>query len=187
MKKDFMFTSESVTEGHPDKVCDQISDAIVDHFLQQDPYARVIAECAVSTSILFIAARFASDAHVDFPYIARQVIAQIGYEQHEFNDKTCSILTSLKESPRDADFCFDEQELTDSEIEGIPVKNQVTIFGFACNQTPAFMPLPIWLAHKLARRLTSARLLKVLPYLSQDGKTQVGVEFRNRIPSRIHS
>ncbi len=187
MKKDFMFTSESVTEGHPDKVCDQISDAIVDHFLQQDPYARVIAECAVSTSILFIAARFASDARVDFPYIARQVIAQIGYEQHEFNDKTCSILTSLKESSRDADFCFDEQELTDSEIDGIPVKNQVTIFGFACNQTPAFMPLPIWLAHKLARRLTSARLLKVLPYLSQDGKTQVGVEFRNRIPSRIHS
>ncbi len=187
MKKDFMFTSESVTEGHPDKLCDQISDAIVDHFLQQDPYSRVIAECAVSTSILFIAARFASEARVDFPYIARQVISQIGYEQHEFNGKTCSILTSLKESPRDADFNFDERELTESEIDSIPVKNQVTVFGFACNQTPAFMPLPIWLAHKLARRLTSARLQKILPYLSQDGKTQVGVEFRNRIPSRIHS
>jgi len=187
MKKDFMFTSESVTEGHPDKLCDQISDAIVDHFLQQDPYSRVIAECAVSTSILFIAARFASEAQVDFPYIARQVISQIGYEQHEFNGKTCSILTSLKESPRDAEFIFDERELTGSEIDRIPVKNQVTVFGFACNQTPAFMPLPIWLAHKLARRLTSARLQKVLPYLSQDGKTQVGVEFSNRIPSRIHS
>ncbi len=187
MKKDFMFTSESVTEGHPDKLCDQISDAIVDHFLQQDPYSRVIAECAVSTSILFIAARFASEARVDFPYIARQVITQIGYEQHEFNGKTCSILTSLKESPRDSDFNFDERELTESEIESIPVKNQVTVFGFACNQTPAFMPLPIWLAHKLARRLTSARLQKILPYLSQDGKTQVGVEFSNRIPSRIHS
>ncbi len=187
MKKDFMFTSESVTEGHPDKLCDQISDAIVDHFLQQDPYSRVIAECAVSTSILFIAARFASEARVDFPYIARQVISQIGYEQHEFNGKTCSILTSLKESPRDADFNFDERELTESEIDSIPVKNQVTVFGFACNQTPAFMPLPIWLAHKLARRLTSARLQKILPYLSQDGKTQVGVEFCNRIPSRIHS
>lgn len=187
MKKDFMFTSESVTEGHPDKLCDQISDAIVDHFLQQDPYSRVIAECAVSTSILFMAARFASDAHVDFPYIARQVISQVGYEQHEFNGKTCSILTSLKESPREADCCFDERELTDSEIDGIPVKNQVTVFGFACNQTPAFMPLPIWLAHKLARRLTSARLQKILPYLSQDGKTQVGVEFRNRVPYRIHS
>ena len=187
MKKDFMFTSESVTEGHPDKLCDQISDAIVDHFLQQDPYSRVIAECAVSTSILFIAARFASEARVDFPYIARQVISQVGYEQHEFNGKTCSILTSLKESPRDTESIFDERELTESEIDSIPVKNQVTVFGFACNQTPAFMPLPIWLAHKLARRLTSARLQKILPYLSQDGKTQVGVEFRNRIPSRIHS
>ncbi len=187
MKKDFMFTSESVTEGHPDKLCDQISDAIVDHFLQQDPYARVIAECAVSTSILFIAARFASEAHVDFPYIARQVISQVGYEQHEFNGKTCSILTSLKESPRDADFNFDERELTESEIDSIQVKNQVTVFGFACNHTPALMPLPIWLAHKLARRLTSARLQKILPYLSQDGKTQVGVEFRNRMPYRIHS
>ncbi len=187
MKKDFMFTSESVTEGHPDKLCDQISDAIVDHFLQQDPYSRVIAECAVSTSILFIAARFASEARVDFPYIARQVISQVGYEQHEFNGKTCSILTSLKELPRDVDCCFDERELTESEIDSIAVKNQVTVFGFACNQTPAFMPLPIWLAHKLARRLTSARLQKILPYLSQDGKTQVGVEFRNRIPYRIHS
>lgn len=187
MKKDFMFTSESVTEGHPDKLCDQISDAVVDHFLQQDPYSRVIAECAVSTSILFIAARFASEARVDFPYIARQVINQIGYEQHEFNGKTCSILTSLKESPRDTEFCFNELELTDAEIDGIAVKNQVTVFGFACNQTPAFMPLPIWLAHKLARRLTSARLQKILPYLSQDGKTQVGVEFRNRRPYRIHS
>ncbi len=187
MKKDFMFTSESVTEGHPDKLCDQISDAIVDHFLQQDPYSRVIAECAVSTSILFIAARFASEARVDFPYIARQVIAQVGYDQHEFNSKTCSILTSLKESPRDADSFFDERELTENEIDGIPVKNQVTVFGFACNQTPAFLPLPIWLAHKLARRLTSARIQKILPYLSQDGKTQVGVEFRNRVPHRIHS
>lgn len=187
MKRDFMFTSESVTEGHPDKLCDQISDAIVDHFLQQDLYSRVVAECAVSTSILFIAARFSSDAYVDFPYIARQVISQIGYETHEFNGKTCSILTSLKESSRDPDCCFDETEMTESEIEGIPVKNQVTIFGFACNHTSAFMPLPIWLAHKLARRLTSARLQKVLPYLSPDGKTQVGVEFRNRRPYRIHS
>jgi S-adenosylmethionine synthetase len=187
MKKDFMFTSESVTEGHPDKLCDQISDAIVDHFLQQDPCSRVIAECAVSTSILFIAARFASGVNIDFPYIARQVIDQIGYEQSEFNGKTCSILTSLRELPRGDYSCFDEQYLTEREIDNIAVKNQVTVFGFACRQTPAFMPLPIWLAHKLARRLTSARLQKILPYLSQDGKTQVGVEFRNRVPHRIHS
>ncbi len=187
MKKDFMFTSESVTEGHPDKLCDLISDAIVDHFLQQDPYSRVIAECAVSTSIVFIAARFASEARVDFPNIARQVINQIGYNQHAFNDKTCSILTSLRELPEDRNCCFDERELTDKEIQKIPVRNQVTVFGFACNHTPAFMPLPIWLAHKLARKLTSVRLQKILPYLAPDGKTQVGIEFRNRIPYRIHS
>ena len=187
MKKDFMFTSESVTEGHPDKVCDQISDAIVDHFLQQDPYAQVIAECAVSTAIVFIAARFESRASVDFPTIARQVINQIGYEQHAFNGKTCSILTSLKDLPPDEYSGFDEKGLSEEEIENIPVKNQVTVFGFACNQTSALMPLPIWLAHRLARKLTSVRLLKTLPYLAPDGKTQVGVEYRDRRPYRIHS
>ena len=182
-----MFTSESVTEGHPDKVCDQISDAIVDHFLQQDPYAQVIAECAVSTAIVFIAARFESRACVDFPTIARQVINQIGYEQHAFNGKTCSILTSLKDLPPDEYSGLDEKGLSEEEIENIPVKNQVTVFGFACNQTPALMPLPIWLAHRLARKLTSVRLLKTLPYLAPDGKTQVGVEYRDRRPYRIHS
>ena len=187
MKKDFMFTSESVTEGHPDKLCDQISDAIVDHFLQQDPYARVIAECAVSTSILFIAARFCSTAVVDFPHVARQVINLIGYDQPEFNGKTCSIVTSLKEQPEDCYAFFNEKELSDDEIERIPVKNQVTVFGFACRQTASLMPLPIWLAHKLARKLTAVRLQKSLPYIAPDGKTQVGVEYRDRIPHRIHS
>ena len=187
MKKDFMFTSESVREGHPVKVCDQISDAIVDHFLQQDPYAQVIAECAVSTAIVFIAARFESRASVDFATIARQVINQIGYEQHAFNGKTCSILTSLKDLPPAEYSGFDEKGLSEEEIENIPVKNQVTVFGFASNQTPALMPLPIWLAHRLARKLTSVRLLKTLPYLAPDGKTQVGVEYRARRPYRIHS
>jgi S-adenosylmethionine synthetase len=187
MKKDFMFTSESVTEGHPDKLCDQISDAIVDHFLQQDPFSRVIAECAVSTSIVFIAARFASEATVDCPYVARQVINQIGYEQHAFNGKTCSVLTSLKELPRDDSMMFDERGLSDKEMDSVPVKNQVTVFGFACNQTPGLMPLPIWIAHRLSRRLTSVRLQKILPYIAPDGKTQVGVEYRNRRPHRIHS
>src|SRR5271169_4470900 len=112
MKKDFIFTSESVTEGHPDKLCDQISDALVDHFLQQDPFSRVIAECAVSTAIIFIAARFSSDASVDFPNIARQVINQIGYDQQAFNAKTCSIVTSLKELPSEENRSFDERNLT---------------------------------------------------------------------------
>jgi S-adenosylmethionine synthetase len=164
MKKDFMFTSESVTEGHPDKLCDQISDAFVDRFLEQDPCSRIIAECAASTSILFIAARFSSEnATVDFPSVARKVIHQIGYDYHEFNSKTCSILTSLRETPMEEYGCFEEEKLSDEEIERIPARNQVNVFGFACNHTPALMPLPVWLAHRLSRKLVSVSRKKVLP------------------------
>jgi S-adenosylmethionine synthetase len=187
MKKDFMFTSESVTEGHPDKLCDQISDAIVDRFLQQDPYARVITECAVSTGIVFIAARFEPNANVDFTNIARQVIEQVGYEQSDFNGKNCSILTSSTQLPPEHHCLFDEKSLSDEEIEKITVNNQANVFGFACNQTDTFMPLPIWLAHKLARQISDVRRQKILPYLTPDGKTQVGVEYKNRRPYRIHS
>ncbi|MDR4506905.1 MAG: methionine adenosyltransferase [Candidatus Brocadiaceae bacterium] len=187
MKKDFMFTSESVTEGHPDKICDQISDAIVDRFLQQDPCSRIIAECAASTAILFIAARFHSNITVDIPNIARQVIQQIGYQEYEFNSKTCSIVTSIKELPPDTNSYFDERNLSDDEIDLISGKNQANVFGFACNQTPSLMPLPIWLAHKLARKITAVRQQKILPYLTPDGKTQVGIEYKNRRPYRIHS
>lgn len=187
MQKDYMFTSESVTEGHPDKLCDQISDAILDRFLQQDPYSALIAECAVSTGIVFIAARFASLASVDVPNVARQVITQVGYDQPAFNAKTCSIVTSLKELPAEERRVFNEKEMSDEDIDRITVKNQVTVFGFACDQTPALLPLPIWLAHRLARRLTAVRLQKILPYLAPDGKTQVGIEYRNRRPYRIYS
>jgi S-adenosylmethionine synthetase len=187
MKKDFMFTSESVTAGHPDKICDQISDAVVDHFLEQDPYARVRAECAVSTSILFIASRFASDVKADIPTLARKVISQIGYRAPDFDPQTCSVLTSLQEYPPSADLYFNEKKLTDQEINRIPVRQQATVFGYACRQTEALMPLPIWLAHKLARQLIQAQKQKSIPYLSLDGKTQVGVGYRNRRPDRIHS
>lgn len=187
MQHDFMFTSESVTEGHPDKLCDQVSDAIVDRFLQQDPYARIIAECATATAILFIAARFDARASVDFPAVARQVINQVGYDQPAFNSQTCSIVTSLKELPSDGYGHFAEEQLSDEDIDRIPVKNQVTVFGFACNQTPAYLPLPIWLAHQLARQLTIARRTRLLPYLTPDGTTQVGIEYRQRRPYRIHS
>jgi len=182
-----MFTSESVTEGHPDKLCDQISDAIVDRFLQQDPYARVITECAASTGIVFIAARFEPNTNVDFTNIARQVIDQVGYEQTEFNGKNCSILTSLKELSPNPYHLFNEHKLSDAEIEQITVTNQATVFGFACHQTPTLMPLPIWLAHKLARQISEVRRQNLLSYLTPDGKTQVGVEYKNRRPYRIHS
>jgi len=187
MKKDFIFTSESVTEGHPDKLCDIISDAVVDEFLKRDPFSTVIAECAVSTAILFIAARFRSYATVDLPKVARQVIAQVGYSGETFNPRSCSILTSLNSLPLEDFGSRDERAMTDEEIEGVTAKNQVTLFGFACNQTASYMPLPVWLAHKLSRKLTSVRIQKVLPYLEPDGKIQVGVEYADRKPVRIFS
>jgi S-adenosylmethionine synthetase len=187
VKQDFMHTSESVTEGHPDKMCDQISDAIVDRFLENDFRARITAECAVSLSVVFIAARFATRTKVDFPSVARKVIRKIGYTDHEFDFKTCSILTSLKEMSPDQDTLFDEETLTNEDIERIVATDQVTIMGFACNQTPTLIPLPIWLAHKLARSLSLVRYDNILSYLAPDGTTQVGVEYRERRPHRIHS
>lgn len=187
MKKNYIHMSESVTEGHPDKLCDQISDAIVDRFLEHDSHARIIAECAVSSSIVFIAARFASGLKVDFPNVARKVIRRIGYVDQEFNFQTCSILTSLKEMIREHDTFPDESEMTEKDIDRLVVYDQVTLFGFACNQSPTLIPLPIWLAHKLARMLNEVRLKNVLPYLAPDGTTQVGVEYKHRVPVRIHS
>ncbi|MFH2067528.1 MAG: methionine adenosyltransferase [Pseudomonadota bacterium] len=187
MIKNFMFTSESVTEGHPDKLCDQISDSIVDYLMMQDPYAKVRAECAVSAAILFIAARFQSDAQIDFTHLARKTIKRVGYTQPDFNPQSCSILCTPQALPPDQSVRFDETALSEKEINEITVKNQATVFGFACSQTPEFMPYPIWLAHKLAKRLTEVRKQKVLPYVRPDGRVQVGVEYIDRIPKRIHS
>ncbi len=187
MESKFIFMSESVTEGHPDKLCDQISDAIVDRFLQQDPTSAITAECAVSTGIIFIAARFASDAVVDISQVARRVIRQVGYSQPDFNADTCTIVTSLKDLPRENRLLFDERRMAAEDFDAIPARNAVTVFGFACDQTPSLMPMPIELAHRLARHLTTVRREKILPYLMADGTIQVGVEFRDRRPHRVHS
>ena len=187
MKTDFIFASESATGGHPDKLCDQISDGIVDRFLDQDPKANVRAECAVSTAVLFLAARFRSSATVDVSQVARKIIRKAGYEHEDFNSATCSILTSLKELPSDGSERFDERDLSDEEIERIHVKQQGTFFGYACEQTPSLMPMPIMLAHKLAMRIDVVRQQKLLPYLAPDGKTQVGVEYKERRPAGIYS
>jgi S-adenosylmethionine synthetase len=187
MQNNFIFMSESVTEGHPDKLCDQISDAIVDRFLQQDPTSIVIAECAVSTGIIFIAARFASDAVVDISHVARRVINQIGFKQADFNARTCTIVTSLKDLPREKRLLFDERRMSAHEFDAVAVRQSVTVFGFACDQTPSLMPVPIDLAHRLARRLTTVRREKLLPYLNADATVQVGVEFINRRARRVHS
>jgi S-adenosylmethionine synthetase len=187
MKKNFIFTSESATAGHPDKLCDQISDAIVDRFLEQDPSAVIRAECAVASGVLFLASRFSSKATVDVAQVARKVISKVGYDREDFNSKTCSILTSIKELPADDSVIFDAEALTEEEIEGFHVKQQGTFFGYACNQTAALMPMPIWLAHKLAMRIDAVRQQKALPYLAPDGKTQVSIEYVDRKPSRIHS
>lgn len=186
MKKNFLFTSESVAEGHPDRLCDLISDAVVDQFLQQDPYSRIVTECAVSKNVLFLAARFASHANVDLPEVARSVVAQVGYRPEDFDATDCTVVTSLITMSLDQRCQADELEISEAEIDQMTVKNQATVFGFACNQTPELMPLPIMLANHLARQLSDARSRKHIPYLSPDCTVQVGVEYENGKPLRIH-
>ncbi|MCU0803558.1 MAG: methionine adenosyltransferase [Burkholderiales bacterium] len=177
--KEMIFTSESVTPGHPDKLCDQISDAAVDAFLQQDEDARIIVECAIATGVLFLAARFAAQANVDMPTLARGVIADVGYTGESFDARSCSILTSF--TP------LDGSARPDARRDGSePAQEQANAFGFACRETAAFMPMPIWLAHKLARELEAARG-RGLDWLGPDGKTQVAVHYRDGKPVGINS
>lgn len=178
MQSDFMFTSESVTEGHPDKLCDQISDQIVGNFLRQDIGARVVAETAVSTGVVFVAVKYRSNANVNVSEVVREVAREVGYDGNGFSANHCAVMTSLQNSRESA---------TETAAPGeLVAQEQATLFGFACKHTPNFMPLPIWLAHKLARALDAARKDN-LAFLGPDAKTQVGVEFRNRLPHRIHS
>lgn len=187
MSDDFIFTSESVTSGHPDKLCDQVSDAIVDHFLRQDPDSRIIAECAVSSGVMFISTHYASRAKLDIPNIARKVIQRVGYPGSVFDADACTILTSFMDHTATDYMPLDLDAMDDEALDSVPGRQQATVFGYACNQTPALMPLPIWLAHRLADALDSPAVAKKLPYLIPDGETQVGIEYANGKPKRIHS
>lgn len=187
MSKGYIFTSESVTEGHPDKLCDQISDAIVDRFLQKDPLAYVVAECAISQSMVFVAVQFSTSTIIDIPLVAREVISQAGYTSAPLCGSNCTVLTSIKEFPPDKKLRVNEMELQGDELSRVKVMHQVNAFGYACRQTTAFMPMSIWLAHKLARRLTNVRLTNAMPFLAPDGKTQVGVQYKKGKPNRVHS
>ena len=185
MKKNFLFTSESVTDGHPDRLCDCIADAVVDRFLQKDPYARIIAECALSKNVLFLAARFVSEINIDIPEVARSVLSQVGYHPDDFDAQNCSVLTSLIRMSSEHRAFADEKEMSDSEINQITAHSQATVFGFASNQTPELMPLPIVLSNRLAHRLSLARLAKKIPGLSPDSTVQVGVRYENGVPTQI--
>jgi S-adenosylmethionine synthetase len=186
MITDFVFTSQSVTEGHPDRLCDTISDAIVDAFLRQDSTSRITAECALSKNVLFLATRFASEALVDIPEIARSIIEGVGYRPKDFNAAECTVVTSqIEQSKTSREMNF--SSVDDEEIDRITVSHQTTVFGYACRQTPELMPLPITLANQLARQLSKVRRHRRIDYLSPDCTSQVGVEFANDIPSRIDS
>ncbi|MBI1980649.1 MAG: methionine adenosyltransferase [Methylocystis sp.] len=185
MSPDMIFTSESVTPGHPDKLCDQISDAAIDALLREDARARAAVECALATGVVFLAARYAADALVDLPALARKVMQDAGYAAGSFDARNCSILTSLVELPLDAR----EPPLSaledDAAIGRRVAHEQANVFGYACRDTPEFMPAPISLAHKVARALDSARH-DGFSSLSPDAKTQVSVEFSGGRPTRVH-
>ncbi len=189
----FYFTSESVTEGHPDKICDQISDAVLDAIIKDDPDARVACEVSTTTGLILVMGEITTSTYVDIPSLVRNVVRDIGYTRAKFgfDADTCGVIVSIKEQSPDIALGVDKAleakkgEMTDEQIEAIGAGDQGMMIGFACNETESYMPLSIDLAHKLCKRLSHVRKDGTLPYLRPDGKSQVTVEYHNGRPARV--